>query len=176
VLSSLDDAQADYVRAVREIQIADRERYAEAFRDYQASIQEAQQEYQQRTTDAANAYTESQSAEAGSDPSPPDDPTAELQRAWADAQDRIAEANRAYRDVGVKLWERSADAYREAFRDYVRALQAGLGGVDAAEVSPQSLLRAAQGIHLTAMSAAATPAATPRGSVASAAKGASAKK
>ena len=156
MLKSLDDAQRAYVRALRELQLSDGEAYARAHREYQSALEEAQRKYQQVCAEAFSAYKD-----RSGDPGAYDEYVAVVQRAWAEAQDRFANAYVSYCDATAKVWESSSHAYRNAFQDYVRALKEGFASCDAEAVFPEPLLRAAQGISVTAQWAAGTPAANP---------------
>jgi hypothetical protein len=161
VLRDLDDAQRGYVRAVTQLQLSDREAYARAWRDYQVAVQETHAEYQRRCAEATTTYEEQVKGETAVPTGAYDEWVAEVQGAWADAEKACQEAYGAYQDTATALWEESSRGYRDAFVGYVRALQDGLAGWDEATMFPDTLLRAAQAISVTAQWAAATPAAGP---------------
>lgn len=155
MLTTLDDAQNAYVHALRELELSDRDAYRELNRDYQSATQSAQEEYQERCSKASEAY------DPGGGPVAYDEYVSALQKAWSEGQDKLASLYRDYQEATAKLLEASGRAYRDAFRDYVRAAQEGMASLDVDAVFPDTLLKAAQGMYVTAQWAANAPWATP---------------
>jgi len=151
VPTTLDDAQQTYFRALRDLQLSDGEAYARVHREYLVAVESAQSEYQERCAEAAHAYTESGGPDAYNDY------LGKVQRAWAHAQDRFAEACKAQQVSQETLWNQSGREYRNAFLDYVRSLKEGIAALEVERVSPEMLLTVAQGIAVAAQWAAATP-------------------
>lgn len=160
MVTALDEAQRQYVKALRELQLADGELYGRAANDFRAAYEEAQREYQQRCTEAAETYR----ARQGSDSSAYNEYVTVMQRAWADAQDAVERAYAAYYDATAQAWERSCQSQRGALVDYVRGLQDWVRGWDPETVPPEALLRAASAMWTTAQWTAALPAVQAGGS------------